>query len=374
MSNQAIPHPASYRDPSGFVFTKNSILYRQVNLSFKEHFDFFIKSGLYDHLVKKELLIPHNEIKENLTGSSDWLTTLKPQPIQFLSYPYEWSFDILIDAALLTLRITKESIAHGLILKDASPYNIQWQSGKLIFIDSLSFEKYNENEPWVAYRQFCENFLGPLLLMHYKKSSLHETLLAWPDGIPLHITKSLLPFRSKFSLHTYLHIHMHTRISATKNNVSQKNITFSKKKMLRLLDSLESLVGSLRLTEKKTVWSHYYEEASQRNDYLEEKRKIIQQWLQKLNIVQAAIDLGANEGMFSKLLSQKNIKVIAAEADPYCINNLYIDLKKNAEKNIQPIIIDLSHPSPAIGVNNQERTSFIERTNVDLALALALMK
>lgn len=373
MSNQAITHPASYRDPSGFIFLKDGVVYRQVNLNFKEHFDLFIKSGLYDHLVKKELLIPHEELEENLSGDPECYATLKPQIIQFLSYPYEWSFDMLKDAALLTLRSAKESISHGLILKDATPYNIQWHNGKLVFIDSLSFEKYNEDEPWIAYRQFCENFLGPLLLMHYKKLPLHELLFAWPDGIPLHIIKSLLPLRSKFSLHTYLHIHMHARLSSAKNNAPKKNILFSKKKMFRLLESLEGLVRSLRLSEKKTAWSHYYREASQRNDYLEVKKKIIQQWIEKSNDMKTALDLGANEGMFSKLLSGKNINVIAADADPYCINRLYLDIKKNAEKNIHPFIIDLSHPSPSMGVNNEERTSFIERTKVDLAMALALI-
>ena len=372
MSNPVIHHPASYRDPSGFVFIKDGILYRQVNQVFKEHFDDFIKSGLYDDLERKELLISHEEVKDNISGSAEWFTTLKPVPIEFVSYPYEWSFDMVKDAALLTLQLAKEAIPYGLILKDASPYNIQWHNGKIIFIDSLSFEKYNEEEPWIAYRQFCENFLNPLLLMHYNKTSLQELMLAWADGIPMAVTRSLLPFRSKFSLNTYLHIHLHARLSSANKKSDLKKTRFSRQKMLRLLSSLEDLVSSLRLPLKKTAWSNYYEEASQRNDYLTEKSKIIQQWIEKLN-VQTAADLGANEGVFSKILSEKNIKIVATDADPYCINNLYLDIKNNAKKNIQPLIIDLSHPSPAIGVNNEERASFIERVKVDLVLALALI-
>src|ERR1043165_7296609 len=154
MSNPVIYHPASYRDPSGFVFAKDGIYYRQVNQVFKEHFEDFIKSGLYDHLVNDELLISHEEIKENISGDANWYTTLKPQKIQFPSYPSEWSFDMLKDAALLTLKLVKKSIPFGLILKDASPYNIQWHDGKLIFIDTLSFEKHDDRKPWIAYRQF----------------------------------------------------------------------------------------------------------------------------------------------------------------------------------------------------------------------------
>lgn len=135
---------ASYRDPSGFMFRVNGIYYRQVNKLFKEDFDYFISSGCYDELVRTGLLIPHETINENLTGSADWYQTLKPEQLQFVSYPYEWSFDMLKDAALLTLKILKKSLEKEMILKDATPFNIQFHRGKMIFIDTLSFEKYHE--------------------------------------------------------------------------------------------------------------------------------------------------------------------------------------------------------------------------------------
>ena len=367
-------HPSSYRDPSGFIFEKNGILYRQVNKVFKEHFDFFIASGCYEKLVKKDWLIPHETIAENFSGDYNWYATLKPERLSFISYPYEWSFDMLKDAALLTLDILKESLASGMILKDATPYNIQWHTGKLAFIDSLSFEKYDETVPWIAYRQFCENFLSPLLLAHYSRMPLQEMMLAYSEGIPLAVTKSFLPWRTKFSIHTYLHIHLHAKYS-TKNPTPQtgKNAAFSKKKLLNLVASLEVLITKLKLPESKSTWSDYYDEASQRTDYLEHKRTIIQQWLEKIKPVATAADLGANTGEFSKLMAAKNIETIASDFDPNCINALYNEIKKNGEKNIVPIIIDLSKPSPAIGVNNEERDSFIKRTHVDLALALALI-
>ena len=142
-------HPSSYRDPSGFIFEKEGTLYRQVNSIFKEHFTHFIERGCYKLLTEKGLLIPHEEINKNLTGSNEYFTTLKPEPVSFITYPYEWSFDMLKDAALLTLRLMKECLSLDMILKDATPYNIQWHKGKLVFIDSLSFEKYEE-KPWIA--------------------------------------------------------------------------------------------------------------------------------------------------------------------------------------------------------------------------------
>jgi hypothetical protein len=372
MSNTVIHHPSSYRDPSGFIFESNVVLYRQVNISFKENFNLFIESGCYEHLVKKELLIPHERIQENLTGSDEYYRTIKPEKIEFISYPYEWSFNMLKDAALLTLHLVKEALPFGLIIKDASPYNIQWHKGKFIFIDTLSFEKYKET-PWIAYRQFCESFLGPLLIMHYSKKQLSELMLAWPDGIPLATILSLLPKRSRFSLHTYLHIHLHAKLSQKKSEGPEKTRTLSKQKLLNLIGSLEILITKLKVPDQKSEWSEYYDEAAQRKDYLDQKKKIIAGWLDEMKDVKTAADLGANEGEFSKLLAEKNIFAIAADLDPYCINNLYKKIKDTGEKNIQPLVINLSNPSPAIGVNNEERSSFISRTKVDLLFALALV-
>ena len=235
------------------------------------------------------------------------------------------------------------------------------------------FEKYNPEEPWIAYRQFCESFLAPLLLMHYSKNSLQQIMLAYPDGVPLSVARSLLPWRTKFSLHTYLHIHLHASVAKRKNAASASKQKFSKQKFLNLISSLEILINKLRLPEQSTAWSAYYEEAAQRNDYLQQKKKIISQWLDNIPVIKTAADLGANDGEFSRSLSSKNIQTIAADFDPYCINKLYNQLKTSGEKNIQPLIVDLSNPSPAIGVNNNERNSFLSRLHVDLALALALI-
>src|SRR5438105_2419075 len=127
-------HPSSYRDPAGFIFLHNGLYYRQVNDCFKDDFDLFINSGCYESLVKKGMLIPHKEIAENLTGIAEYYKTILPEQLHYISYPYEWSFDMLKDAALLTLRSLKESLEFGLVLKDATPFNIQWHQGKLIFI------------------------------------------------------------------------------------------------------------------------------------------------------------------------------------------------------------------------------------------------
>lgn len=373
MSSTARPSASSYRDPSGFIFTKDGQLYRQVNQSFKEHFDHFIASGCYDRLVKEGLLVSHREINENLTGSGNWYKTLQPETVPYISYSYEWPFDMLKDAALLTLRLAKEAISCGLVLKDATPFNVQWKGSRPVFIDTLSFEKYDASQPWIAYRQFCECFLSPLLLMHYNKQPLQSLQLAYPDGIPLAVTRSLLPWKSKWSFFTYLHIHLHAKVAGRNTTANGRNVVFSEKKMGQLLSSLESLVRSLKWKGKATTWGDYYTEAAQREDYLQQKEQLIRSWINEVPGLSSALDIGGNEGAFSKILAGNNIRTITADFDHTAINNLYNSLKATDTQSIQPLLLDIVSPSPAIGFNNTERPSFIERTKVDMVLALALV-
>lgn len=372
MPNTVFQHPSSYRDPSGYIFRQNGVLYRQVNVSYKTNFEHLHQSGLYDSLVKNGSLVSYSIVNSNLTGDANYYTTLRPAHIDFISYPSEWCFEMLKDAALLTLRIAKEALGADMIVKDASPFNIQFQKGRPVFIDSLSFEKF-VSTPWIAYRQFCECFLAPLLVMHYGKKQLPALQLAWPEGIPLAVCADWLPWRSRFSLYTYLHIHLHAKYAAKKETGKQSPRPFSKQKLLNLLGSLESLVSGLHVPQQPSTWSGYYDEASQRKDYLQQKQRIIEQWRDELTGIETVIDLGANEGEFSRLLSGDQRKVIAADFDPYCINSLYTQLRKEKSTHILPLVVDLSNPTPATGVNNRERSAFFERTKGDLVLALALI-
>lgn len=364
-------HPSSYRDPSGFLFYKSGILYRQVNKFFQNDFEKFIDSGLYDHLVGKEILIPHQVINDNLTGSEDWFQTLQPQFIPFISYSYEWCFDMLRDAALLTLEAAKEAMNSQMMLKDASAYNVQWHNGKMMFIDTLSFESYDEQAPWIAYRQFCEHFLAPLALMHYLKEPLQNLLIGYPDGVPLSVAKKMLPLKSKFNLHTSLHIHLQASVAA-KSKASVQGKPFTRQKMNNLLRSLEEGIRSFSLSKPSGVWSNYYEEANQRDEYVTNKKQILSSWLDQLSI-NSVFDAGANEGEFSELAVKKAQLVISADFDHFSVNKLYKKLKEKNNSKILPLVIDLSNPSPASGVNNEERASFLERTRVELVLALALI-
>jgi hypothetical protein len=372
MALNAQPLPSSYRDPSGFMFETEGVIYRQVNQVFREHFDHFISSGCYRHLVEKNLLVPHQQVDGIVADPSVHYTTLLPQRIPYISYPYEWCFHMLKDAALLTLQLVKECLPFGVLLKDATAFNVQWSDGKPVFIDTLSFEKYQPGRSWNAYRQFCENFLAPLLLMHYTGQPLQNMLLAYPDGIPLSMAASLLPARSRFSIHTYLHIHLHAGLSV-KNKAPRAEENFSQRKLEQLVESLASLVRSLKWNGSPSAWDDYYREAATRNTYLPAKKQIIENWLKEIPATSSIIDLGANDGAFSVMAAAGNRMVIAVDSDHTSINRLYLRMKNENITGILPLVMDLSHPSPSIGVNNRERMSFLERTHVQVGLGLALI-
>ncbi|HEY2650137.1 MAG TPA: hypothetical protein VGI38_13145, partial [Puia sp.] len=186
-------HPASYRDPAGFIFEYGDKFYRQVNQSYAAHYDLLKNSGLYEQLVKEKKIIAHTEIDQCLTDNTEWYKTLLPEQLSFISYPYEWCFSQWKDAALLTLSIVKTSVLHGMILKDATPFNIQFVKGSPVLIDTLSFETYDAAKPWIAYRQFVECFIAPLLLARYQTPELLKSFQVFPEGIPLKILTKLLP-------------------------------------------------------------------------------------------------------------------------------------------------------------------------------------
>ncbi|MFI5151877.1 MAG: hypothetical protein ACHQET_01005 [Chitinophagales bacterium] len=372
MSN-LLNHPASYRDPSGFVFQIEGKYYRQVNQSYASDYDHLKSSGLYRTLIEKKILIEHQEIEEHLTGSQALYKTLFPTQLTFISYPYEWSFDQLKDAALLTLRILKIAVNHGMILKDATPYNVQFYDGKPIFIDTLSFEKHDPAKPWIAYRQFCECFLFPLLLEHYLVADMQKLLAVFLDGIPVKTTASLLPARSKLKMSTWLHVYLQQSVSGRKANQSKARDSFSKEKLIRLIDHLKSSIHSLNFKDKlKSTWNNYYSETILSKSYLSEKEKIFRDFLQKAG-QGTVLDLGANDGYFSSIAAERNPLVIAADFDSKCINRLYLSTKEKKQKNIIPICIDISNPSPALGFRNAEREPFLKRAKSETVLALALI-
>ncbi len=369
-------NPSSFRDPSGFVFIEEGILYRQVNKSYKENYDHLMESGLYDKLVKEGLMIAHKEVGYTGRETSEAYKLIQPVKVDFISYPYEWCFSQLKDAALTTLEIQKTALGYGMSLKDASAYNIQFLKGKPVLIDTLSFELYREGHPWVGYKQFCQHYLAPLALMKYKDVRLNQLLRIYLDGIPLDLTSPLLPARTSIQHSILMHIHLHSKSQKYFSNKTGKNKVKGKmglKSLQGLVDSLESAIKKMKPAVKSSFWAEYYEsEINYEKSSLEEKKDIVKRFLEKANPTNVW-DLGANVGVYSRIASDKGIPTIAFDIDHGCVEASYLRLKEKNENSILPLLIDLTNPSPSIGWSNMERMSLLERGPADTVMALALI-
>ena len=368
--------PSSFRDPSGYLFIKDGVLYRRIHLSYKDNYDHLIESGLYRALTERNLLIPHEEVRKPDYNSEEVYLDIKPKVIPFISYPYEWSFSQLKDAALLTLEIQKESLSRGMILKDASAYNVQFYEGKPMFIDTLSFQRYEEGKPWVGYKQFCEHFLAPLALMSFNDIRLNHLLRIYLDGIPLDLASRLLPKRTYFTLSLVLHLHSHAWMEkryVKREETRRTHGWVGKNALVGIITSLEKGIKRLRWSPENTLWlSYYIRDHSYTREALEDKGRLVSEFLDETH-PRLVWDLGANTGYFSRLASGKGIYTMSFDNDPACVEVSYIEARKDNDCNLLPLIIDVCNPSPPIGWENRERLGLLDRGKPDLVLALALI-
>lgn len=367
--------PGSFRDPSGFVFIEDETVYRQVNLSYQAHYDQLIDSGLYDHLAERRMLVPHEE--SSLRSAPGAYKILKPLQIPFISYPYEWSFSQLKDAALLTLAIQKRALSRGMVLKDASAYNIQFLDSKPIFIDTLSFEIYEEGKAWVAYRQFCQHFLAPLLLMSRNDIRLNQLLRVSIDGIPLDLASAIAPKSTYLQLGILMHVHLHARAQRRYKDASRPAGVSSSKRigrqsLLQIADSLRSTISGLRWKPGATDWSGYYGGDSYEEGAFQHKLQLVAEYLDQIK-PNCVWDLGANTGEFSRIASRAGAFTVSADNDPGVVEVNYLKSKREQESRLLPLLIDLVNPSPGIGWAHAERQSLAARSNADCLLALALI-
>lgn len=369
-------HSSSFRDPSGFIFYKDTVLYRAIAKNYAEHYDFLFDSGLFSELLKKQYIIPHEECPlSDFVLSDNYYKVIKPLYLPFITYPYEWCFSQLKDAALLTLKIQRIALRHNMVLKDASSYNIQFYQGKPLFIDTLSFEKYQEGHPWIAYRQFCKHFLVPLLLAKYVDVRLISLLKNYIDGIDLDLAVKLLPLKAKLKPAVFMNLCMQAYFS---KKYEDKDIDFSKKvhiskeKLLQMNEQLQDLISSLTITALDTEWGNYYTFTNYDKIAFQSKETIVSQFIEKINPA-SLWDLGANNGHFTRIASEKNINSLAFDIDFEACEKNYHYIKQHALNNLLPVWFDLTNPSPSIGFANEERFSLSKRNHPDCVMALALI-
>lgn len=361
---------SSFRDPAGYIYYKNNKVYRRINRCYFRQYDYLMKSGLYKELVNNGYLVKHREIER----CKDYII-IEVEKILFISYPYEWCFEQLKDAALLTLTIQKIALKYNMILKDASGYNISFFNGKVIFIDTLSFEFYEEGVPWGAYGQFCRHFIAPLLLMKYVDENSNCLLKNYIDGIPIPFANNIL--KNRGGLVGWQHIRLHSK-AILKNNDNIDNVRkvkIGKNNIINMVNMMIRQINKLSRKNVVTEWDNYYDNTNYSDISEESKINLVKDYLEFIKFKKDDIiwDLGANDGKFSRIASLMVSNVISFDIDINAVNRNYNLVKKDEQSGILPLILDLTNPSPAIGFGGCERKSFSDRAPVKCVMALALI-
>jgi hypothetical protein len=370
--------PASFRDPAGFVFRRDGVLYRQVQPPAAADWEAMHSTGLLERLVADRLLVDHEESPLADAASPDAVAVIRPRRLDFISYPYEWSFSELKDAALLTLEIQSRALDAGMRLKDASAYNVQLDGGRPILIDSLSFEVAPPTEPWPGYRQFCEHFLAPLALIAFRDARSALMLRDFIDGIPLDLAAGLLPGRTRLNLGLASHLHIHAgaqrraaKAAPAAEGDGPPTRRISKTGQRALLDSLRRTVEGLRW-KPSGHWADYATTTSYSEAGTASKAAIVREMLDAIG-GRTAWDLGANTGVYSALAADAGYRVVAWDSDAGSVEAHWLRVRGTVSSPILPLIGDLANPSPSIGWGLEERASFLDRANADALLALALV-
>lgn len=366
----------SFRDPSGAVYFGDDCVYRTINACYADEWEQIKKSGFFESALAKKLILPFEELNET---TSDCYNILKSPLLPFVSYPYEWSFGQYKDAALHTLDVLDECLKFGLVLKDATAYNIQFLDGKPVFIDLLSFAVRDMHKPWEAYLQYCKHFLAPLALMAKRSVSCGRMMETWIEGLPLDLVSSILPWKTKLSASLGIHIHMHAKMQTKYGDARQakekvRAVSLKEDALQKLSQSLRYAVNSLELPQSlQTEWGDYYNDTNYTELGAEDKRSYLEKIASENPQKTLAADLGANQGVYSRFLSKYYAKVLALDIDYLAVEKFYQALKSEEHTNILPLVFDLGNPSPNIGWANKERMTFIERCKASYVSALALV-
>lgn len=365
-------HEASFRDPSGYMSLQDGVLRRIIKPIYFPQYQALKEQGVFDTLIGKGLLIPHTE-----TEVTEDQIVLTPEPVPFITNPYEWSFTQFKHAALLTLQLHKFALSRGFILKDATAYNIAFYKGKPVFIDTLSFDFYQEGQPWRAYKQFIMHFLGPLVLARYHGTEIFKMLQTHIDGIPVSLISSLLPWKTRFNPTIYTNIHLLAKLEKKHEDDYKAEADvrkISRKAQLNIIESLFDFIKKLKVKES-SEWGDYYDKTNYDNQAFNAKKELIRQWVQPLD-VKRLIDIGGNDGTFARAVADLAGDILVSDIDPVAVEQNYKLVQENKENHIVPFVGDVLQPAPGIGLNNQERRSLIRRLEQyqpDVTMALALI-
>ena len=377
MMKKLIIDDGSFRDPDARVAYFNDSVYRIVYPSGFKKFD-LIKKTLQNDSISKYLVeteeVDQEELRLLEIENNKNVRVFKHKKIDYISYPYEWSFHRLKDAALHHLNLHINLLKNDATLIDAYSYNIQFNSNTPIFIDLMSIKDYSEGEFWTGHKQFCESFLNPLVL----KSKLGINYNNWfkgnLEGIDTGELSKLLKFRHMFSWNIFYNIlllnYFEKKYKKNEDLTITKNKKLKKNYYLSILTNLVNFISSLKPKKEASVWGEYSRDNTYNNEEKKNKYEFISSYFNQTKF-DRVLDLGCNNGEYSKLAIQSGCKsVVGLDYDLNAIDEAYL-ISKKEKLNFLPLYFDVSNPSSDIGWNQKERKGFIKRLNFDFVLALA---
>ena len=373
--------PGSFRDPDTRVFRHNGVIFRCLTPRALKDWnqltstDFFGRVSLDGTLILTEQMtdftdLPHLEPK--------WTAVLKHQTVPFISYPYEWPFSMLKDAALLQLDLMLAALEERMTLKDATPFNIQWIGSRPTFIDVSSFTRYEPGDPWAGYRQFCQQFLYPLFLQAHKNIPFHPWLRGSLEGITPETYRSMLSGRDYLRpgvlTHVYLQAKAQARYESSDLNIRRdlRAAGFSAALIKNNVARLRQTIEYLHWKPIRSTWSEYDRQHPYDDVDRQGKSNFVSQALARRRW-SLVLDLGCNTGTYSRMAAKHAEHVLALDADHVVIDRLYRALKEQGDSTILPLVVDIVDPSPGLGWRGRERQPFSDRGSPELILCLALI-
>ncbi len=375
--------PGSFRDPESRIFYSGGDVYRALSQEGLDDFKALQGTKLFEkfsadgRLVRTELVASTADLPQDLLVK-DCAGALKHERIPFVSYPYEWTFSMLKDAALLQLDLNLAALEEGMILKDSTPYNVQFKGSKPVFVDVGSFERLREGEPWVGYRQFCMLYLYPLLLQAVKGIEFHPWLRGSINGITPAQMRGMVSFRDRFRKGFFLNVFMHAKLEARHADRGKevkaevKQAGFKKELIVANVRRMRKLVEGLSWDPPEGVWVAYGE----RNSYSDGDAKRKDEFVREVVTSQQwglTWDIGANNGRYSRIAAEGSKSVLAVDADQGPVELLYRTLRDEGDEQILTLTMNLADPSPSLGWRGVERKDLAGRGKPDLVLALALI-
>ena len=371
----------SFRDPDSRVFVCDGVVYRALSARGMDDWSALSASDAFVELLERGSLVETHEVVRDAPArlGDSWAGVLQHAAIPFVSYPYEWTFGMLRDAALLQLDVLERCIGDSLMVKDSSPYNIQWRGAAPVFIDIGSFERLREGEPWIAYRQFCMLFLYPLMFQAYKDIPFGPWLRGAIDGIAPAQARAVMSFRDRLRRGVVTNVHLHSRlerryarVEGNKAKDEVRRAGFNTEMILANVRRLRKLVGRMDWDPGTSAWTGYREDSTHLEADAQHKAAFVAKAAARRK-QRLAWDVGANDGAYSRIAAESADFVVAMDVDHPTVERLYRTLKDEDERRILPLVVDACDPSPALGWRGRERDTLDRRGRPSLTLCLAVV-